>query len=265
MFHRPKAEEPKSVSGGMFQQNEQGAQDKAEDKEINQDSNVKDTTMSSEDNKNEENTERSVDIPTGASPFSKSSPAPMGGRMPSYPGAPSPSTPSYASGLPGHASGRRLTVGPGITMSGEIESCDHLVVEGTVEAALKGASVLEITEAGVFYGTVEIDEATIAGRFEGDLTVHGRLTIKDTGSITGAISYKELAVEAGAVVDGKISPLKKSATNEKKAPAAVSAPIAPPVARNVKQEQEMQEETAKEETKKSDGGLFGSRVMDAVG
>lgn len=259
MFHRPKAEEPKNVPGGMFQQGEQEARNDADEKEINQDSNVKDTKMSNEDNKHEENTERSVDIP-GASPFSRSAPSPIG-RMPSY--SSSSSTPSYAAGLPGHVSGRRLTVGPGITMSGEIECCDHLVVEGTVEAALKGASVLEITEAGVFYGTVEIDEATIAGRFEGDLTVHGRLTIKDTGSITGAISYKELAVEAGAVVDGKISPLKKNASNEKKASAP--SPIAPPVARNVKQEQEMQEETAKEETKKSDGGLFGSRVMDAVG
>ena len=92
-------------------------------------------------------------------------------------------------------------------MSGEIESCDLLVVEGTVEAALKGASVLEISESGMFYGTVEINEATIAGKFEGDLTVNGRLTVRATGSITGAIAYKELAVEAGATIDGKITPL----------------------------------------------------------
>jgi len=67
------------------------------------------------------------------------------------------------------ASGRQLSIGQGITMSGEIEACDHLVVEGTVEAALKGASLLEITESGSFFGTVEIEEATIAGRFEGDI------------------------------------------------------------------------------------------------
>ncbi len=104
-------------------------------------------------------------------------------------------------------SSRRLVVGEGITMSGEIESCDTLIVEGTVEAALKGASILDIAETGVFYGTVEIDECTIAGRFEGDITVHGRLTVKASGSITGSIAYKELAVEAGATVDGKMSPL----------------------------------------------------------
>jgi cytoskeletal protein CcmA (bactofilin family) len=102
---------------------------------------------------------------------------------------------------------RRLIIGRGITMSGEIESCDHLIVEGTVEATLKGASVLDIAESGVFYGTVEIDEATIAGRFEGDIQVKGRLTIRAGGAITGSIAYKELEVEAGATIDGRLSPI----------------------------------------------------------
>ncbi len=111
---------------------------------------------------------------------------------------------------------RRLIIGRGITMSGEIESCDHLIVEGTVEATLKGASVLDIAESGVFYGTVEIDEATIAGRFEGDIQINGRLTIRTGGAITGSIVYKELEVEAGATIDGRISPI-GAASDAKKA------------------------------------------------
>ncbi|PJB73781.1 MAG: hypothetical protein CO093_00055 [Alphaproteobacteria bacterium CG_4_9_14_3_um_filter_47_13] len=102
---------------------------------------------------------------------------------------------------------RRLVIGQGITMSGEIEACDYLLVEGTLEAALKGAKILEIAESGTFYGTIEIEEATVAGRFEGDMTVAGRLTVKSGGSVTGAVTYKELAVEAGATLDGKVSPL----------------------------------------------------------
>ena len=131
-----------------------------------------------------------------------------------YPGAYPGSTPSASNFAPqgqanDAADGRKLVVGRGITMSGEIESCDHLVVEGTMEAALKGASVLDVEESGVFYGAVEINQATIAGRFEGDLTVNGRLTVTETGSITGSVAYKELAVEAGAVIDGKITPLEQ--------------------------------------------------------
>lgn len=100
---------------------------------------------------------------------------------------------------------RTLTIGRGITMSGEIESCDYLLVEGTVEAALKGARTLEIAESGVFYGTVEIDEASIAGRFEGDIMV-GRLVVSATGSITGSITYEELEIETGAIIDGRLTP-----------------------------------------------------------
>lgn len=119
--------------------------------------------------------------------------------------------------------GRKLVVGQGINMSGEIDSCDYLIVEGKVEAALKGASVMDIAESGIFYGTVEIEEATIAGNFEGDLTVKGRLTIRATGSITGAISYGELAVEAGATLDGKLNPLKGSNRSGQSKPSSSSA------------------------------------------
>lgn len=189
---------------------------------------VKDTTAQSQ-NKTEENkmsneeqektTTRTIDIPSQSPTHARTfppSPAAMAPRIPgsyapatSYPGA---HTPSY--GAPQQdtkavvaGAGRRLIIGQGITLSGEIEACEYLVIEGTVEAALKGASMLEIAETGTFYGTVEIDEATVAGRFEGDITVNGRLTITSTGSVTGSIAYRELAVEAGATLDGKISPL----------------------------------------------------------
>ncbi len=122
---------------------------------------------------------------------------------------------------------RRLTIGRGITMSGEIECCDYLLVEGTVEAALKGANALDIAESGVFYGTVEIEDATIAGRFEGDIQVNGRLTVASTGVVTGTIAYKELQIEAGAVIDGRLTPVSA------KAPAA-AMPAAAPKAKSAK-------------------------------
>lgn len=119
--------------------------------------------------------------------------------------APAPSARVLSS--PKTKEGSSLTISQGITMSGEIEACDHLVVEGTVEAALKGARILDIEESGVFYGTIEIEEATIAGRFEGDIVVSGRLKVKSTGIITGSITYRELEAESGAIIDGRLTPL----------------------------------------------------------
>ena len=149
----------------------------------------------------------------------------------SYPGASAPSAPAQTSNnnyiAPSAQSAeRKLHIGVGITMSGEIESCDHLVVEGTVEAALKGASVLDIAEQGAFYGTVEIDDANIAGRFEGDITVNGRLTIESTGVIIGSVSYKELSMEAGATLDGSVSPIGSQNAQSNQGGAKKSAPKA---------------------------------------
>ena len=68
-----------------------------------------------------------------------------------------------------------------IKMKGvEISDCDTLVVEGRVEATLD-SRVLEITENGVFQGTIAVDNAEMHGRFEGELTVRKQLIIHATG------------------------------------------------------------------------------------
>jgi cytoskeletal protein CcmA (bactofilin family) len=122
---------------------------------------------------------------------------------------------------------RKLIVGREITLSGEISACDHLIVEGTVEASVKDCHRLEIAESGLFRGTVEIHEAEIAGRFEGQVTVQGRLAVRASGKVEGTIQYGELAVEAGGTLDGQIhghgkAPAPKPA---KPVPAPPDAPL----------------------------------------
>jgi cytoskeletal protein CcmA (bactofilin family) len=102
---------------------------------------------------------------------------------------------------------RKLIVGRDISLSGEIAACDQLVVEGTVDATLREGQRIEITESGLFRGKVEISEADIAGRFEGEIVVRGRLRVRSTGRIDGKISYGELEVEAGGHLEGQVSGL----------------------------------------------------------
>lgn len=153
---------------------------------------------------------------------------------------------------------RRLVIGYGITMSGEIEHCDILLVEGTIEAALKGAKMLEISESGTFYGTVEIDEANISGRFEGDLTVNGRLKVSASGVITGSISYKELQIEAGAIIDGKLTPLKEGAVSIGQKPSA-RKDKPKEVAANAKTKEVKEQQAANSD----EGELFGAQMSAA--
>lgn len=104
----------------------------------------------------------------------------------------------------GEVSERKLTVGKGLSLAGEITSCDVLVVEGKVEAKLTDGKLLEITEAGQFRGSVEIENADIAGRYDGQLVVHGRLTVRSTGRISGSIKYGEIEIQAGGQIIGEM-------------------------------------------------------------
>ncbi len=102
------------------------------------------------------------------------------------------------------ADGRKLIVGDGLSLSGEITSCDILVVAGKVEAKLTDGKLLEINETGQFRGSVEIENADIAGRYDGQLVVHGRLTVRSTGRISGMVKYGELEVSAGGQIIGEM-------------------------------------------------------------
>lgn len=100
---------------------------------------------------------------------------------------------------------RRLVVGKGIRLTGEVASCDTLVVEGTIEAKLTGARLVEVSETGTFKGSAEIQDATIAGLFEGDLTVTGVLKVMSTGMIRGNLRCGTLEVQKGGRISGSMT------------------------------------------------------------
>jgi cytoskeletal protein CcmA (bactofilin family) len=100
--------------------------------------------------------------------------------------------------------GKRLIVGQGIQMKGEITACDRLVVEGQVEVTLKATRMLEIKPTGHFTGSCEVEEADVSGVYDGNLTVRGRLIVHAGGRVTGDISYGEIELERGAQITGKL-------------------------------------------------------------
>ena len=90
--------------------------------------------------------------------------------------------------MPADAPGRvesdpkRLTVGRETTISGgTVLDCERLTVEGTVEASMPDGRLLEIVKGGTFKGTGTVDNADIAGSFEGELKVKKRLFIRASG------------------------------------------------------------------------------------
>jgi cytoskeletal protein CcmA (bactofilin family) len=99
---------------------------------------------------------------------------------------------------------RKLIVGREISLSGEITSCDKLIVEGSVEANLQNCHDVDISESGLFKGSATIDEIEVRGRFEGNLVVRKRLFIRATGRVSGTIRYGQVEIECGGQISGDI-------------------------------------------------------------
>lgn len=99
---------------------------------------------------------------------------------------------------------RKLVVGRGIVFSGEITSCDCLVVEGTVKANIAGCHDINIAEGGLFTGSASVETAEIRGRFEGALTVSGRLLIHANGKVAAEVRYNQIEIERGGEISGHV-------------------------------------------------------------
>jgi cytoskeletal protein CcmA (bactofilin family) len=132
---------------------------------------------------------RKVELPAGAMPAS-------GAEANAGAPTPHPDADRY---------GKRLIVGQGIRLSGEISSCERLVVQGEVEVTLNDTLALEIAESGRFTGGCEVEEADISGTYEGDLTVRKHLCVRATGRLTGTIRYAQLELERGGQIAGNVS------------------------------------------------------------
>lgn len=96
-----------------------------------------------------------------------------------------------------------LVIGPGINITGNIDACDTLIVEGRVETTVE-ARRLEIRPGGHFQGEATVAEAEIHGRYNGKLKVSGTLVLGRQGRIKGSTKYAALQVNKGGQISGEI-------------------------------------------------------------
>jgi cytoskeletal protein CcmA (bactofilin family) len=102
---------------------------------------------------------------------------------------------------------RTLVVGRGISLQGTVTDAERLVVEGTVESQMIQAAELAVGPTGVFRGEVQVEDAEIAGLFDGTITVRGNLVIRASGKVKGTVRYRKLSVEEGGTMMGSMEML----------------------------------------------------------
>ncbi|MEO8713491.1 MAG: polymer-forming cytoskeletal protein [Acetobacteraceae bacterium] len=168
--------------------------------------------------------------PPKEAPVMSRPPFPLGavpGATPPTPGAPNPGAltrpgvPPQAAPRPNRdaAERRMLVVGRGISVQGTVQDAERLVVEGTVEATMIHATELSISHGGMFKGEVEVEDAEVAGTFNGTLTARANLVIRATGRVLGQARCRRLQVEDGGQLSGQMEML----TDDKRAEQPVRA------------------------------------------
>lgn len=111
-------------------------------------------------------------------------------------------------------------IAAGTLITGEISGKGCFRIEGILEGSLKTPGKVVISEGGLINGTLECENADIAGNFAGKLFVNGVLCLRSAANIKGEVVAGKLAVEPGAVFNATcemkdgVKPLKKE--NEKR-------------------------------------------------
>lgn len=96
-----------------------------------------------------------------------------------------------------------VTIGQGTRVTGKIDECKTLDVQGVLEGDTIAEMVI-VRSGGGIKGSVQAQNAQICGVVDGALLVHEHLEIKTTGNVSGEISYVTLAIEKGAKFQGNV-------------------------------------------------------------
>jgi cytoskeletal protein CcmA (bactofilin family) len=163
--------------------------------------------------------------PTGPTPTMSAGPTPPSGTA--IPPRPMGGAASMPAGGPAPRAAigdrRTLVVGRGISLQGTVTEAERLVVEGTVESQMIQATELSISDAGVFRGEVQVEDAEIAGTFDGTLTARGQLVIRGTGRVIGVARCRRLMVEEGGQLSGRMEMLGDAPVSPAPAPRPAEA------------------------------------------
>jgi cytoskeletal protein CcmA (bactofilin family) len=81
-------------------------------------------------------------------------------------------------------------------LEGKLEMPGNVIILGSFTGSINSRN-LEIFKDGKAFGSIEAENVTIAGYFEGELACSGLLTIAKTGTVKGRLAYGALSVELG--------------------------------------------------------------------
>ncbi len=96
-------------------------------------------------------------------------------------------------------------VGPSVNVEGDFASEGNIVVKGTVSGSVFTSKHLTVEMGAKIIANVRAGSATIAGEVKGNMKIKESLELVSTSRVIGDIEVKNLKVESGAMLYGKIT------------------------------------------------------------
>ena len=97
------------------------------------------------------------------------------------------------------------------SLEGKLKMPGNVIILGSFTGNIISRT-LEIFKDGKAFGSIEAENVTIAGYFEGEMACSGLLTIAKTGTVRGRVAYGTLLVELGGLIDAGIFQLESADT-----------------------------------------------------
>jgi cytoskeletal protein CcmA (bactofilin family) len=95
-------------------------------------------------------------------------------------------------------------IGENTTISGKFSGSENILVRGVVEGNSDIDGIVVVTREGRWLGHLGASTIVIAGRVEGDIRAKEKVEILNGGHIVGDIHSPVVAIETGAIHEGRI-------------------------------------------------------------
>ncbi len=105
---------------------------------------------------------------------------------------------------PDHLSQPDCVIGEQASIIGKIAFQGVVVIHGLFEGEFEAGKSLTIGPQGFVKADIQVDEAEISGKVEGNITVKNRLILRGNAEIRGNITAPKISVDEGVSIMGQV-------------------------------------------------------------
>ena len=114
-------------------------------------------------------------------------------------------TPSVSAPRPSSTGGSRATIGPSISIKGDVTGSEDLLIQGQVDGSVSlGKHAVGVGSEGRVKANIVGRVITIEGRVEGDLTAEEQIILRGSAQVHGDIKAPRVVLEDGATFRGLV-------------------------------------------------------------